>query len=466
MRYSRKMFLLFAAMGILIASILFGFYYNYKVTVYEKEEYGMLAKQAEQIGHRLDTAVEQMEFAVSFLLSDKDVLEGLEALSGKYGQPGGNYEAAEAIRNIRIVLGAWYLNRNFYNVIVFNQAGIALTDAGKLNEAEVEEIVSKGNYKDLTQGKKGGRALRGRHPVSWDSTGTPAISLVQEVKGFNGSFIEVEYDYEKLGLPLDSCFLVTDKEGGQLINQKKEGLSKELESTFVSQSTGISVAVMADGQEIRKRIIVSTLPDFLLILLFILAILVFVQFTSRYLTSPILELSNLLEHRDIRNLGEPFCFHSDIKEVDSLGNSFKRLLERLNQSVKLEKRAVKLQMQAQFDALQAGVDPHFIYNVLNVIANRGMIAQDDTICRICSRLGSILRYSTNTKERNAAVAEELQYLKNYFYLIQERFQERFSYECRIDSALMDKTIPKLGLQQLAENCVKHGFSKNVLKITI
>ena len=458
--------MLFAAMGIIIAAISFGFYYNYKVQVYEREEYDILTKQAEQITHCLDMAVEQMEFAVSFLLSDIDVLNGMHTLSGDSDLPNKNYEAAEAIRSIRISLGAWYLTRNFDNVVVFNENGIAITDAGKLNEETAAKIISEQNYASFVKDRKGGRVLRGAHPSVWNNPDNIVISLIQDVKGYNNTFIEVEYNYTQLALPEDRNFLICDEQGNELMNHRSGNPQKELTSTFRSQTSGITVSVTADKQEIQNKIRISTFPDILLIFVFILAILVFVQITSHYLTGPILELSNLLEQRDVSNLSEPFLFHSNIKEADSLGNSFRRLLERLNDSMELEKRAVKLQMQAQFDALQAGVDPHFIFNVLNIIANRGMMARDDMICRICSKLAAILQYSTNTHIRNAAVAEELQYLQNYFFLIQERFQERFSYKFDIDPDILTKYIPKLGLQQLAENCIKHGFTGDTLMITV
>lgn len=109
------MFLLFAAMGLMITVAAFGFYYKHKVTVYQNKEQEELEKQAEQIAHKLDAAIEKMEFAVSFILSDRDALDGMQILSRTDGLEEERYESAEAIRNIRITLGAWYLNRNFSN---------------------------------------------------------------------------------------------------------------------------------------------------------------------------------------------------------------------------------------------------------------------------------------------------------------------------------------------------------------
>lgn len=466
MKYSQKVFFLFAAMGIIIAVISFSFYYNHKIQVYEKEEQAVLKKQAEQIGNKMNTAVEQMEFAISFILSDIDVLNGMKILVSENKRPEEKYDVAEAIRSIRINLGAWYLNRNFSNVIVFNKDGTAITKSGKLNEEFVKSELKEQNYQEMTEHKKQGRIIRSVHPSNWDDSNKHVISMVQEVKGYQGTYIEVEYDITKLELPDDISYIIHDSQGNPLIDNIQNSNDQEIINSFSSSLTGIKASVLADGKILKSKARMASYPDVIIILVFIIVILIFVQLSTRYLTKPIIEISDLIEKKDIENLRDPFVFHSNIKEVESLGKSFDHLLKRLDHSLELENRAVKLQMQAQFDALQAGVNPHFIFNVLNIIANRGMKANDDMICRICSKLGAILRYSTNTREREAPVSEEIQYLKNYFFLIRERFKEDFTYEFMIDKDMENMMIPKLGLQQLAENSIKHGFGGSKMNVVV
>ena len=59
--------------------------------------------------------------------------------------------------------------------------------------------------------------------------------------------------------------------------------------------------------------------------------------------------------------------------------------ERLYKAIRREKQLSDLQMQTQFDMLQAQVNPHFIYNVLNVISSRGSMNDDEVICDICDQ---------------------------------------------------------------------------------
>lgn len=155
-------------------------------------------------------------------------------------------------------------------------------------------------------------------------------------------------------------------------------------------------------------------------------------------------------------------------EIEALYISYKDVLNRLRASILKEKQISLLSLQAQFDLLQAQVNPHFIYNVLNVISNRGMVADDEVVCEICSDLAGMLRYSTNTKEKYAAVCQEMEYLKLYLRLLKHRYDYKLSYRIDIDQELYHCTLPKLVLQQIVENAINHGYkgSTDVIRVEI
>ena len=72
-------------------------------------------------------------------------------------------------------------------------------------------------------------------------------------------------------------------------------------------------------------------------------------------------------------------------------------------------------------------------------------------------LGTMLRYSTNNKERYASVEKELEYLNSYFYLLKARHENSLEVHIDVDQKIRQQVIPKMTLQQLVENSVKHGF---------
>ncbi len=98
--------------------------------------------------------------------------------------------------------------------------------------------------------------------------------------------------------------------------------------------------------------------------------------------------------------------------------------------------------------LQAQVNPHFLYNVLNVLSSRGIVSGDEVICDICSSLAGMLRYSTDNINRQARLSEEIQYLKEYFYLLKSRYDYKLNYIIEIEETLNNEVIPKITLQQI------------------
>ena len=74
-----------------------------------------------------------------------------------------------------------------------------------------------------------------------------------------------------------------------------------------------------------------------------------------------------------------------------------------------------------------------------------------------SNLSKILRYSTNVKTKEATLRDEIAYLRDYLMLLKCRYEERLDYSISVKRDIEDVKLPKLALQQLAENSVKHGF---------
>ena len=163
-------------------------------------------------------------------------------------------------------------------------------------------------------------------------------------------------------------------------------------------------------------------------------------------------------------LSRPLTVLKDQMEKTGIEN----LMQRLNESIVKEKRMSLLQLQAQFDTLQAQVNPHFLYNVLNVISSRGIMDGDEEICEICGCLAAMLRYSTSTKERYATVEKELEYLDRYIFLLKSRYEHRLEVKVDCEESVKQEQLPKIVLQQLVENSIQHGYnnSKNIMKIQV
>ncbi len=140
--------------------------------------------------------------------------------------------------------------------------------------------------------------------------------------------------------------------------------------------------------------------------------------------------------------------------------------ERCEQEIR-EQEFEKLATEAQLAALRAQINPHFLFNALTTIGyliNTSPEKAMDTLLR----LTRLLRRVLNTGEEFTTVREEIDLVQNYLDIEQARFEERLRVNIEVAESVAGRRIPKLILQPLVENAVKHAVSENPIggEITI
>lgn len=115
---------------------------------------------------------------------------------------------------------------------------------------------------------------------------------------------------------------------------------------------------------------------------------------------------------------------------------------------------------ARFAALQAQVNPHFLFNTLNTIA---VLVRDDdrrAAVHIIEQLSDVLRTTLDSHRANEVpLSEELELVRQYVAIETARFSDRLRPEFAIDDALLSALIPSFSLQHLVENAIRHGIAK-------
>ena len=156
-------------------------------------------------------------------------------------------------------------------------------------------------------------------------------------------------------------------------------------------------------------------------------------------------------------------------EIHELENVFDQMMHRLREQAATELSLREGALQAQLSALQTQINPHFIYNTLNIISAKSMESGNYDIIEICDRFASMLRYSTDTRSRTATLTEEIENVRNYLMLAKARYEDDLEYVIDVPESLNEITVPKLTLQPLVENALTHGFngtnSKRVLSVS-
>lgn len=131
---------------------------------------------------------------------------------------------------------------------------------------------------------------------------------------------------------------------------------------------------------------------------------------------------------------------------------YKQWRENFSKSVSLEKD----NLQAQYNALKAQINPHFLFNSLNSLIS---LVEDNTKAeKYIQDLSEFLRFVLQASEKETvSLREELQNLEKYIHLLELRFGDNFQVQLAIDAHLLELQIPPLALQILVENCVQHNI---------
>lgn len=114
---------------------------------------------------------------------------------------------------------------------------------------------------------------------------------------------------------------------------------------------------------------------------------------------------------------------------------------------------------ANLELLKSQINPHFLFNTLNVIAGMAKLEDADTTERMIKALSSIFRYNLKTPQSEVILSQELYVVNNYMYLQQMRFGSRIDYSirCKVDKEVV--MVPTFCFQPIIENAIIHGISK-------
>lgn len=145
------------------------------------------------------------------------------------------------------------------------------------------------------------------------------------------------------------------------------------------------------------------------------------------------------------------------REVEIIAHEFNHMLKRLSASLEKERESTERQREAEIAALEAQINPHFLYNTLDTINWMAIDKDEFEISNSIGALAHILRYGIDNSNGIVTVREECDWLKQYLFLQQTRLKNTFQCEIHTDPEVLDHKIHKLLLQPFVENAILHGF---------
>lgn len=154
-------------------------------------------------------------------------------------------------------------------------------------------------------------------------------------------------------------------------------------------------------------------------------------------------------------------------EVSQLGQTFNDMVDELDRIIRHNIQMETLSKEARLRAIQAQINPHFLYNTLDTIYWKLVMAKEEETAELVISLSEMLRYSiSGSSERLVSLRRELNNLRHYQKIQNARFRDRIAWEMDIGQGCEGLYMPKMILQPLVENAVLHGMDSSKERLAI
>ncbi len=178
---------------------------------------------------------------------------------------------------------------------------------------------------------------------------------------------------------------------------------------------------------------------------------------SKRLASPIRQVLQHMNKVETGNLDTQIERYGK-DEIGRLALGFNRMVERLRAFINDAYVAEIKQKQAELNALKSQIRPHYLYNTLEVIRMNAVYNDDGEVADMILALSNQLKYVIDYGEDWVSLREELDHLRDYFYIIRVRYENRIDLRVVIaEDARLDYQLLKLSLQPIVENAIQHGI---------
>lgn len=181
---------------------------------------------------------------------------------------------------------------------------------------------------------------------------------------------------------------------------------------------------------------------------------------ARTITAPVDALIKNMERVDNNDLTTDYLAQSEAyyrqEEIGLLYRNFDHMMDQIRTLIRENYEKQLILKEAQYQSLQAQINPHFLYNTLDSINWMAKLNDQEEISKMVEALALIMRSTISTGSHLITLEKELEILKGYLYLQKSRYEDRLQYTLAIDPQALTCQIPSLTLQVLAENAIKHG----------
>ncbi len=190
-------------------------------------------------------------------------------------------------------------------------------------------------------------------------------------------------------------------------------------------------------------------------------------FLSTIITRPIIKLTKTMQKASEGSLSlNPYV--PTVNEINELNSTYNQLVKETNHLIKMVYQKEIIRSQSELKALQAQINPHFLFNTLDALRWSLDDKEEEELADLVIAMSNLFRY-TITKQSDSdwvSIKEEINHIEDYLDIMKMRFGDQLNWNLNIASEWDDVKIPKLLIQPLVENAVLHGAGNTVRPCTI
>lgn len=451
----------------------------------------------EQVNRDIDAYIDYMENISSVIATSSDVslyLFDENQTAEQYAQ-----ERERILTQFHTIMES---RSDIYNIAVVADNGKYIVNSGKEKLTEYVDIKSLDWYQE-TMRAAGGIAVSSSHvqnaiQSSYQWVITLSRALVNNRTGKKEGIFFVDLNYSAIS---DLCnsnqignkgyvFLI-DADGNVVYHPKQqllygglqtektdevmncetnyffteEGAARRLYTMSRSEKTGWTAVGVAYSSELLKNTRQAQWMHLLVAAGLLLGVLVLSNRLSQELTKPIRQL------RDGMSTVEEGNFETRVdiaveNEIGSLARSFNMMTDRIHGLIEQNFYEQEQKRKSELRALQAQINPHFLYNTLDSIIWMAEDEKNEEVVVMTAALARLLRQSISNEQEQVTIEQEIDYVRSYLTIQKMRYKDKLEYEIEVAPEIMHVQIVKFTLQPLVENAIYHGIKYKETKGTI
>ncbi len=286
------------------------------------------------------------------------------------------------------------------------------------------------------------------------------VEVQQTLESFIGMFADLETNISYVMLDEQGQVILSGgPKGGEIDGQFLQPVPdrRSLTATADLEEFGLRLILVNDNSYLFRMSLILGAVLFLTLVIIVLGFVTTERVLIHRLTRPLDDLNTLVNNVDLANLDFDYKLEGDIDQIQHLDKAFREMLRKLRTSFDDVLAARTDELRSHLYALHAQMKPHFIHNIIAIISSLAEDYEATEIEDICSKLSSIIRYTSHYSTSDVALSEEIAHGRDYLDLMKTRYVDRLTFSVEIKGDASVVRVPKFMIQPIIENCFKHGF---------